>query len=93
MRAIERRQRHPRPAQPTRLIPTDPASAVAASSLVQHAVYSAELFDPGGELPILHRGRLYRLRLGPEGELELVGPAAMATGQRHLVSNRGRRSD
>ena len=40
----------------------------------QDPVYSAELFDPGGELRILHRGRLYRLRVAGAGHLELVGP-------------------
>ena len=40
----------------------------------QEPVYSAELFDPGGELRILHRGRLYRLRVAGAGHLELVGP-------------------
>jgi hemin uptake protein HemP len=40
----------------------------------QDAVYSAELFDPAGELRILHRGRLYRLRVANAGHLELVGP-------------------
>ena len=38
------------------------------------AVFSAELFDPAGELRILHRGRLYRLRVARAGHLELVGP-------------------
>jgi hemin uptake protein HemP len=41
---------------------------------LQEAVYSAELFDPAGELRILHRGRLYRLRVGAKGTLELLGP-------------------
>ncbi|QVL47602.1 MAG: hemin uptake protein HemP [Thiocapsa sp.] len=40
----------------------------------QDAVFSAELFDPAGELRILHRGRLYRLRVAGAGHLELVGP-------------------
>jgi hemin uptake protein HemP len=43
---------------------------------IQDAVYSAELFDPAGELRILHRGRLYRLRVAGAGHLELVGPKA-----------------
>lgn len=38
------------------------------------AVFSAELFDPAGELRILHRGGLYRLRVAHAGHLELVGP-------------------
>ncbi|EGV17981.1 hemin uptake protein HemP [Thiocapsa marina] len=41
---------------------------------LRDAVFSAELFDPGGELRILHRGRLYRLRVARAGHLELVGP-------------------
>jgi hemin uptake protein HemP len=41
---------------------------------IQDAVFSAELFDPAGELRILHRGRLYRLRVAGAGHLELVGP-------------------
>ncbi|WP_296810027.1 hemin uptake protein HemP [Thiocapsa sp.] len=41
---------------------------------LQDAVFSAELFDPGGELRIRHRGRLYRLRVARAGHLELVGP-------------------
>jgi hemin uptake protein HemP len=40
----------------------------------QDAVYSAELFDPDGELRIRHRGRLYRLRVARAGHLELIGP-------------------
>ncbi len=39
----------------------------------QDAVFSAELFDPAGELRILHRGRLYRLRAAGTGHLALVG--------------------
>ena len=42
----------------------------------QEPVYSAELFDPAGELRILHRGRLYRLRVGTKGALELLGPSS-----------------
>ncbi|SDX60288.1 hemin uptake protein HemP [Thiocapsa roseopersicina] len=41
---------------------------------IQDAVYSAELFDPAGELRILHRGQRYRLRVGTKGALELLGP-------------------
>ncbi|MFB1490070.1 MULTISPECIES: hemin uptake protein HemP [unclassified Thiocapsa] len=41
---------------------------------IQDTVFSAELFDPTGELRILHRGRLYRLRVARAGHLELVGP-------------------
>lgn len=43
---------------------------------IQDAVFSAELFDPAGELRILHRGRLYRLRVGTKGALELLGPSS-----------------
>jgi hemin uptake protein HemP len=44
---------------------------------IQDAVYSAELFDPAGELRILHRGRLYRLRVSTNGALELLGPMSL----------------
>jgi hemin uptake protein HemP len=43
---------------------------------IQDAVFSAELFDPDRELRILHRGRLYRLRVSHSGHLELVGPTS-----------------
>jgi hemin uptake protein HemP len=51
---------------------------------LQDAVYSAELFDPGGELHIRHRGRLYRLRVARAGHLELVGPKASSRTPRAL---------
>ncbi len=41
----------------------------------EDAVFSAELFEPNRELRILHRGHLYRLRIAPSGQLELVGPS------------------
>ncbi len=41
---------------------------------LQDAVFSAELFDPAGDLTIRHRGRLYRLRVAHDGHLELLGP-------------------
>ncbi|NCA71991.1 MAG: hemin uptake protein HemP [Sphingobacteriia bacterium] len=43
----------------------------------QDTVYSAELFDPAGELRVLHRGRLYRLRVARAGHLELLGPKGL----------------
>ena len=52
---------------------------------IQDAVFSAELFDPAGELRILHRGRLYRLRVGTKGALELLGP--ISTGMRSFTAS------
>jgi hemin uptake protein HemP len=51
---------------------------------IQDAVFSAELFDPAGELRILHRGRLYRLRVARAGHLELVGPKGSSRKARAL---------
>ncbi|NCA72367.1 MAG: hypothetical protein EOM91_20320 [Sphingobacteriia bacterium] len=52
---------------------------------IQDAVYSAELFDPAGELRIIYRGRLYRLRVGTKGALELLGP--ISTGMRSFTAS------
>jgi hemin uptake protein HemP len=68
MSAAVERAEHPRPLQPD----------------LQDVVFSAELFDPAGELRILHRGRLYRLRVAGAGHLELVGPKASSRTARAL---------
>jgi hemin uptake protein HemP len=70
MSAAVERAEHPRRSQP--------------HPDLRDAVYSAELFDPAGELRILHRGRLYRLRVAGAGHLELVGPKASSRTARAL---------